>query len=486
MISKFLKFIFATFIFILFLSCSDDDQMIVDNSINSIKVSTGEIYPEFNPNIKDYYITSINTLNNIQVTLENFNAEKTIFLNGVRVINKNTTIKLNINEDIVVKYSSLNNEEIIYTIHYLPEDLPKANSVINNNPSDGYVFVNYYEFSLVSGFKDYTYIAILNNNGFPVYYKKVPYQRVGNFNFHTIDGNQKRFSYGINNREIVLMDENFEEIKKINLLPHNGHGEYPADNHDFIYLNDNHYIVSAYVNRENVDLTAFGGINSTTLIDGVFQEIKNGQVIFEWNSANYPEIFNSVSTEFVQQFNTVGPIDYFHLNSISIDPLDNNFIVSARHTDQVYKIDRITGEIIWKLGGTNSDFPLNTNENFSHQHHATISKDGTLLLFDNNVTLDQKTRIVEYSINENTFDIEVIKEYHPEGAFMNIMGSVQKLNNNNFFIGWGGNTTSQQNASRTDLTEIDYQGNILLDISFTNNQDKFTYSYRALKYNISF
>lgn len=469
-------------------SCSKDDTAILkQNPMLSLTISTGSLVPEFDKEIMDYYVTSMNTLNAIELSFSKNENTAPIYINGVILENPVISLKIENHEDIIISTINDFGAPIEYTIHYLPEDLPKANVIISNTPSNGYIFVNYFEFSLASGFKDYTYIAILDNTGFPVYYKKVPYPGVGNFNYYNTETNQKRFSYGINNRETVIMNENFEEIERLTLLPFNGHDSYPSDNHDLIYFADDHYIIPAYVNRENVDMTAYGGISSVTLIDFVFQEIKNGHVLFEWNSADYPEIFNSVDPVFANQFNTEGPpVDYFHFNSFSIDPSDNNFIVSARHTDQLYKIHRNTGEIIWKMGGTTSDFSLTENETFSHQHHATISKDGTLLLFDNNVTQNQETRALELDINEGDYSIDIVQEYHKDGLFMNIMGSLQKLDNNNYFIGWGGHTSSQINASRSDITEVDGQGNILLDISFTNNLDKFTYSYRALKYNINF
>lgn len=470
------------------ISCSDDDDVIdIQNPIASLSISTGDLVPEFDKSITDYYVTSLNTIQNIEVSFENFNKRTPIYVNGIIVENQKSELKLENGQDIVVSTIDDDGKDINYTIHYLPEDIPEANVIISNSPTDGYIFISYIDFSLDAGLTEYTYIAILNNEGFPVYYKKIPNKGVINFNYFDIGNDQKRFSY--NNNEtgtVVVMNENFEEIKQLNLSSNNNHGEYPTDNHDFIYINDNNYILPAYVNRENVDMTAYGGKDSVTLIDFVFQEVKDNQVIFEWSSADYPEILEAIDPIYVNQYNLDKPVDYFHFNSITIDPLDDNFIVSARHTNQVYKIDRTSGEIVWRLGGSSSDFLLTENEIFSHQHHVSITKDGTLLLFDNGVTKDQQTRIVEYDINETDYDINIINEYKKNGLFMNIMGSVQKFDNGNFLIGWGGHISSQLNASRSDITEIDNLGNILLDISFTNNANRFMYSYRALKYNINF
>lgn len=483
---NYIKIILLLFSFIQF-SCNHDDETSIDNSISNIKISTGEIYPNFSPEIKDYYITSLNSLNNINVTIENYDGNKNIFINNQKVTNKITALKLDINQDIIVESYNHNGEKLHYTIHYLPIDLPKANVITKNNPSDGLILVNLFELSATSP-KNFSYIAILNNDGFPVYYKKLPYAAVINFKYFDIGQNQKRFSYNVDEiGKVVVMNENFDEIYQYDLLPNNGHLHIRSDNHDYIHISDNHYIIPAYVVRENVDMTAYGGANSVDLIDFVFQEVVNNEVVFEWNSANYPELLAETDDIYYNQYATSPKVDYFHFNAINIDPNDNNFIVSARHTNTVYKINRTTGSIMWRFGGKNDDFNLTGNTVISHQHHATILNNGNLLLFDNGVTKSpQQSRLVEFSINENNFTATIAHEYSESGKFLNIMGSAQKLTNGNYFIGWGGHITSQVNANKSDITEVNASGNILLNISFSNNSNYFSYSYRALKYNISF
>jgi len=465
-------------------SCSEDG--ITDTTLSSIEISTGSIYPEFNPETKDYFITSLNTLKNIQITLNDYDHSKKIYINGVRVQNKITSLKLNIGDDIVIQSGKNNETSTKYTIHYLPSDMPKINVITKNNPCDGYIFINQFHLSN-SNPNSTNYIAILNNDGFPVYYKKSNNQII-NFKYFETNTNQKRYSYNDNTLgKIIVMDENFNEIKQLELLPNNGHGAIRTDNHDFVYFNDYHYILPAYVNRPGVNMNAYGGANSVELIDFAFQEIVNGQVIFEWNSANFPEFLQHTDPIYYNQFATRPKVDYFHFNSITIDPNDNNFIVSARHMNQIYKINRTSGQIMWRFGGSNDDFNLTENKIISHPHHATILTNGNLLLFDNGVTkTPQQSRLVEFAIDENNFTATIVNQYTETGRYFDIMGSAQKLQNGNYFIGWGGNITSQVNANKSDITEVNANGNIVLDMSFSNNPNSFTYSYRALKYNISF
>lgn len=58
-------------------------------------------------------------------------------------------------------------------------------------------------------------------------------------------------------------------------------------------------------------------------------------------------------------------------------------IASFRNLDEVLKIDRQTGEILWTLGGLGDDFGLTEEQLFSRQHYAKLTDTGTLLLFDN-------------------------------------------------------------------------------------------------------
>lgn len=477
-----------TFILSLFfmLSCENNSEVEI-TTLSSIEISTGKIYPNFSPEIKDYYITSLNTLNTIEVTINDFTPNKTIYINNVRVKNKITSLKLKSGDDIVVK--SGKNDEIsnTYTIHYLPQDLPKINVITKNNPSNGFILVNLFELSSTI-INDFSYIAILDNNGYPVYYKKLLYKAVINFKYFDIGNNQKRFSYNVNDLgKVVVMNEKFEEIKQLEVLPHNGHGSYPIDNHDFIYINDNHYIIPGIITRKSVDMTAYGGKNAVDLVELIFQEIVNNQVIFEWNSSNYPELLSAADPIYYNQYATNSKVDYFHFNAIGIDPNDQNFVISARHTNQVYKINRTTGAIMWRFGGNSDDFKLTGNKTISHPHHCTILSNGNLLLFDNGVTKSpQQTRVVEFDLDENNKTANLVYEYKDTGRYFDIMGSAQKLENGNYFIGWGGNITSQINANKSDITELNSSGKIVLDISFSNNPDSFTYSYRALKYNITF
>ena len=74
--------------------------------------------------------------------------------------------------------------------------------------------------------------------------------------------------------------------------------------------------------------------------------------------------------------------EYFHANAIDIDN-DGNFLVSARNTSTIYKINRATGKIMWRLGGKKSTSSSARACSFDWQHSIRAQPDGTYKLYDN-------------------------------------------------------------------------------------------------------
>ncbi len=239
---------------------------------------------------------------------------------------------------------------------------------------------------------------------------------------------------------VVILDENLNEMQQVMLLPHGDRTQpEPVDGHEFIYLDDNHFVVMAYLTKEVSNIPAhLNPATGTKVVACIIQEIKNGEVVYEWDGTDYPE-FYSTSVE-GNQFSTPGKVwDYLHVNSIFIDPADGNFIVSCRNTDQVIKINKATSTPLWRLGGTNSNFKLTSEQKFYRQHNATLTDDGkTLLLFDNGHGTERPySRIVEFRLNEIVRAVTAFKAMDvPGNTFGQYMGSVQKTTNS-YFIGCG-------------------------------------------------
>ena len=299
---------------------------------------------------------------------------------------------------------------------------------------------------------------------------------------------QIRYTYIVNNVDnahipnqnqltgyVVIADENLNEIKKVHLKTHNdiiaGPGYVDLDVHDFILLNDDHYITMSYYPKKVSNIPAtLNPDPDVQVISNIIQEIQNDAVIWQWDATEHPELYEA-SVEGNDFTNTIVAQDYLHMNSMTIDPKDNNLICSYRNLDQVLKINRTTGAIVWRLGGKNSNFPISNTQYFMRQHNATlINNNHTLMLFDNGEVKSRPySRVLEFDLNEVNRTITGFRSFNIPEPFSQYMGSVQKFGDNYFIGGGTGNFALEINANTKER-----------NIEFLSEQA----SYRAYKYEL--
>ena len=166
-----------------------------------------------------------------------------------------------------------------------------------------------------------------------------------------------------------------------------------------------------------------------------------------------------------------GPWDYLHLNSIDVD-LDGDLLLSARHTDTIYKVDRESGDILWRLGGAGSDYEVADDAVFHRQHDARRLADGTLSLFDN-ATDDPESplqpRGLVFRLDESAGTAELVRELAPPRRInSSSQGNVAVSENGEAVIGWG---------SANLVTGYEASGSVTFDASMPAGFS----SYRAFR-----
>ena len=212
---------------------------------------------------------------------------------------------------------------------------------------------------------------------------------------------------------------------------------------------------------------------------GIVQEldIETGEVLFQWRSIDHVALEETYVTPL--QDGRPG-IDYFHINSIDVDH-DDNLLVSARETSTVYKIDRNSGEIIWRLGGKRSDFEMGPGTRFAFQHDARRLPDGTISIFDNGSLIFEngtpkaveESRGIVLGLDERKMKATLVREYtHPDKQCADAAGNMQVLPNGNVFVGWG---------RALAISEFSENGEMLFDASLPRKNE----SYRAFRFSWS-
>jgi hypothetical protein len=263
--------------------------------------------------------------------------------------------------------------------------------------------------------------------------------------------------------EYVILDGSYREVTRVRA----GNG-YLGDHHEFLITPQDTALFTIY-NPVPGDLSPVGGSTDGVVIDGIAQEvdIATGEVLFEWHSLDHVGLDETYSRP---SEGSTGPFDYFHINSIDIDH-DGHLLVSARRTFTVYKIDRGTGEIIWRLGGKKSDFEMAPGSRSRYQHDARRQPDGTITVFDNGgVHKDDQSYGVVLGLDVDEMAAAAERKYaHPDERVAAVMGSMQVLPDGNVFIGWGSDPV---------FSEFSGDGELLFHASFPPKVD----SYRAFRF----
>jgi hypothetical protein len=258
-----------------------------------------------------------------------------------------------------------------------------------------------------------------------------------------------------------IYDEHYHQVAQV----HAGNG-YQGDLHEFLLTDEGTALFTAY--GEAVGRYPDG--RRGKYFYGVVQEVDvaTGKVRFQWRSDQHVGLAESYVPPPAKAANNW---DYFHVNAITIDPTDNNLVISSRNTCACYKVDRKTGRVIWKLGGKGGNFHLGPGVRFWFQHDVNLHSGGVMTIFDNEGGPPKHgpSRGLILQIDEGKKTARVRTQFHHRPpVFSEALGSVQPLGKGHTFMGWG--TSSY-------FTEYGPGGTVLFDGHLTPG----TLSYRAFK-----
>ncbi len=344
----------------------------------------------------------------------------------------------------------------------LPDDFPVIDIVKSNNPpQEGYYFMAPSWGGWVFPGAP-AYLVIFDNYGTPVYYKKSASQ---NNNLSLQPNGMIAYHENVPYNRYVVLDNKMQQadIYKVQ------NGYTFTDHHEFILLPNGHaFVMTADAQQIDMDTVVPGGQPGATVVGFVFQELDNNKdVVFQWRSWDHFEITDVSEYEDI----TADLVDYVHGNSIEIES-DTSLIISCRNMNEVTKIDRRTGEIIWRLGGENNQFTfVNDTLGFDYQHDARILSDGNLSIFDNGQHHpDPKfSSGVEYEIDEENMTATMIRRWRTDPDIWSvIMGNMQEVETGGRVIGWGSGVPG--------ITEFHPDGSVALEVYFDNM------NYRAYRH----
>ena len=141
------------------------------------------------------------------------------------------------------------------------------------------------------------------------------------------------------------------------------------------------------------------------------------------------------------------PRDFTHLNAVVVHGGD--VYVNSRTFSELWKLDRDTGAIVWRLG-ERGDFALGPGAATLNQHAPEPQPNGDWLVYDNR---QQHTRVVRLAVHEEARTAEVawafpgeaeVDAWYREDWYSGIWGDADQLANGNVLVAYGNRVAGRE------------------------------------------
>jgi hypothetical protein len=279
------------------------------------------------------------------------------------------------------------------------------------------------------------YVVIFDRNGVPVWWDTESPGRM--IDPKVLDDGT--IAWWRDNHGYIVHDLNGSILGEINTVLG------PTDLHELQQTPNGNYLLISSKVRGHIDLSEYGYGPDEEVLDYIVEEVNpQGQLVWSWDTADH--IGLNETGRWWPKLITEVPRDIVHMNAV--EPVgENAVLVSLRHTDAVYKIDKSTGEILWKLGGTWTTKSLNAVNDpqgsypLGGQHDPRLMPDGTITVYDNRTALPSPPRAVRYEIDEAKRTATLVEQVtDPFITSSFCCGSARRSEDGSWLVNWAANS----------------------------------------------
>ena len=329
------------------------------------------------------------------------------------------------------------------------------------------------------------------------------FKHYNTYDFRTTQVNGKQMASLITHKEehATIFDNTYQTYQDVDMIGHIDEWllealdekEVLTNMHDFNVIDDGKRVLmltKVFENATVEESKVIGWDGECTAKWQGFKEVDlvTKERVFEWNAHGHIGLDESTTVNGDLESHCAGHLgkggwDILHFNSI--DKFKNgDYLISARHTDTIYRVSGQNGSIVWRLGGVKNDFEWVDKARFSRQHHARLHEQNEthtiVSLFDNargdgrkDTPSSPYSRGLVLALRHDVTPMtaEIVSEYeHPDNRYTSARGSTQLLENGNAFVCW---------SSATLISEHTPDGKMLFEARFNL---KGANSYRSYKY----
>jgi hypothetical protein len=455
--------------------------------LSSLTVSPLTLSPAFSPTTTDYVVLCAAGTNTLAVTATAAPGG-TVALTAPTTTTAgpslSTSVTVNEGDPIVFAATDATGRSSEYWVRCLPHDFPM---VTVRHPHPGGPTPGWYLAGTNYNLNGpQSFAMILDTNGTPVWYKRAD---PGHATDVTPLGPDKLAAWGMAAHWYYdVFDLASGQNSTIGMV-----GQV-TDPHELLQEPNGNHMMISYDPTYDVDLSGMSAIApapaptaKSPIQDCRIQELDpNGNVVWSWEASDH--IDPKTETTYVPLpttlINGTYFYDVFHCNSIDVNPVNGNVLVSFRHLNAVMEIRKSDGKVLWKLGGTatNKDGARHiTVQNdpygsFVQQHDARYWPTGSgITLFDNQTpTNGHAARAVDYAIDFTAGTAHPVFSFaNTDGVGACCLGDNRPQLDGHRMIGWGALSPS----TGLFATELDAAGNDVLDLLFPVD----VASYRVVK-----
>jgi Arylsulfotransferase (ASST) len=351
-----------------------------------------------------------------------------------------------------------------YHVRCLPADFPGFTETWTAHTDEWYVTTP----SLSLGTARSHYIAIFDGDGVPVWWYRARHVPI---DAKILSGALVAFSsFPASTPEYQVRRLDGAFVRRI--VSPDGR----ADDHELQVAANGDDVFVVYQPKSGIDLTPYGGPADATVLEGEIEEVSPaGKLVWSWSTDGHvgldataarflPGIVSAPVTVPLPGGGSVPAYDFFHPNAVSLD--GGTVLFSMRQTDAVYAIDKASGKILWKLGGSPTPESLTVVGDpygqvpFGGQHDVRILPDGTVSAYDDGTLLGRPPRAVRYRIDTSARTATLVEQVSDPAVTSSLCcGSARLLRDGDWVVSWGGDPVAgEYRPDGSPVWKIEFDG----------------------------
>ncbi|MFX1579874.1 MAG: aryl-sulfate sulfotransferase [Promethearchaeota archaeon] len=237
------------------------------------------------------------------------------------------------------------------------------------------------------------------------------------------------------------------------------------------------------------------------IYDTISEYSWEGDLLWQWDaSVHYP--FNStIHTTLGHNYTFRGYADWMHANSFVWDKVENTIWLNVRNQDTLLKIDKDTGEIVWKAGRHGNFTVLDINGTevdtiWNYPHSLEWVGGNRYILFDNGLfnpdvpsSMSQDgtgvSGFIEFEIDEENQILHEVWSWYAHNEtyyFSESGGDADRLPDGNTLGIYGNMALVQAREVPVILAEVSRAGEIVWEVQLIGGEGTYYWAHRVERF----